>query len=879
MNPTHSSGVPAKAIPGGWPFAFMFIAAMLVVPGVYAAGASEKALPPAAAKLTGLVTNSLTGEKVVGATVTLATTTATVTVETNANGRYFRVLQPGVYDMDISADNFNGNSQQLSLLKGWTVVDVALEPNAPVIVSASVDGTEAPGEVLSAMGSYIIMDGSSYVSSSWSQIPDEGVPATISDPTSDNTTVTLGTVSEYAAHLVHVLREPPITEADLPPDLKLQPINEIEKGLQNRDQVVAITPFGLEKTQAVPLTYSVTTTSGTYSVEVDLNAALPWNVSTGVRTVPVNGTVLLFAKDQDPPAYNWTITQSPTGSAVALTDPTTQTPWLTPDIVGTYQIQETNSGAVLEVHAGRYHGVIDPLLTLNSIMFGDGRPVGDENCTTCHDGSAAPDKFTPWRQTGHAEAFSQGITTNDHFGENCFGCHTVGFGTEAGGIDSTPNYGNFVDNLLGITGDETWTTMLMDYPDTARLSNIQCENCHGPQDYTEAHKNQPGAPRVSLAPDVCGSCHGEPSRHGRFQQWQLSSHADYDLARERGAESGNCARCHSGNGFVAWGDLDFDPDQEVDVTWNEDTVQPQVCAACHDPHDTGTTSGDDGTDAKVRVMGNTHKLIAGFTAISVGKGATCMTCHNSRRGLRNESVWNTLSDGEKDDVPHHGVQADLVMGQNAYFVETGVRGKHSLIEDVCVTCHMNKTQPPDILSYNQSGTNHTFAADPNICAECHGEGGVSTDTVKAVVNSYLDILAATLADDYKSLILANYPATIGTCGVADIGNPVVELLWERTDRLDITLQDGTLCNNANPNSISTPSGSVFELSAAEYEGALEKAGWNYYLVYEDEGRGVHNPDFSLKLLAGAINAIGDLGGSVKVSGAIPLGGGYEVVIP
>ena len=103
-----------------------------------------------------------------------------------------------------------------------------------------------PGAVLKATGSYIILDGSTFVSSNWSQTPDEGVPATITThPCS--TTVTLGSVSDYAAHLIQVLKEPPITEADLPPDLNLQPINEIEKGLQDRNQVVAIDPMAYEK--------------------------------------------------------------------------------------------------------------------------------------------------------------------------------------------------------------------------------------------------------------------------------------------------------------------------------------------------------------------------------------------------------------------------------------------------------------------------------------------------------------------------------------------------------------------------------------------------------------------------------------------------------
>jgi hypothetical protein len=909
MNPTVDSGFKTKYILSGRTFVHCLMVLMmsfaLAMPDAYAkkGGGNDKGgndkkgggSGGGSVNLSGTVSNSLSGQGVAGATVILTMSTNTITLVTDASGDFSASKVPkGTYTMAVSATNFNNSSQSVVIpKKGSTVVDVSLQPVAAVIVNASVGGSPVPGAALPANGSYIIMDGSSLISSGWSQSSGEGLPVMITDPSSDITTVNLGSASDYAANLIHVLKEPPITEADLPPDVVLQPINEVEKGLQDRNQVVAINPLAFEKAEEVPLlTYSVTTTSGTYTVDVSLTVALPWVVNSGVKTVPVNVPVLLYAKDQDPASYNWVIASSPGSSSAALMDDTTQTPWFTPDVVGTYALTETASGATVEVHAGRYHGVIDPILTLDSVMFGDGRPVADDNCTACHNDLAAPDKFATWRNTGHAEAFTQGITTNSHFGESCFACHAVGF--NKGGIDSTPNYDAFMGYLAdaqhavppAIAG--TWETMLTSMPDTARLSNIQCENCHGPQDYTEAHRDQPGAPRVSLAADVCGSCHGEPARHGRFQQWQLSNHADYDLARERGASSGNCARCHSGNGFVAWDKLDFDPDQQVAVTWDEDTVQPQVCAACHDPHDTGTTSGSDETDAKVRVMGNTHKLLAGFTAIGVGKGATCMTCHNSRAEfLRNDNTWATTADSDKTDRPHHGVQADLIMGQNVYFVQPGIRGKHSLIQDVCVTCHMNKTQPPDILSYNQTGTNHTFAADPKICSQCHGEGGVNADTVQTVVRAYLDLLQDAMGEYYKTMMEAQYPVDVGgTCGVADALNPITEVVWNgRATRLNITLQDGSSCTNANPANITFDSGAqnLFDLSVATDDGAVLKAAWNWSIFSEDSiGMGVHNPDLSLRALQGAIAAVSAGGvsvNSVNVNSVMPSFGTVNTFTP
>ena len=126
-----------------------------------------------------------------------------------------------------------------------------------------------------------------------------------------------------------------------------------------------------------------------------------------------------------------------------------------------------------------------------------------------------------------------------------------------------------------------------------------CENCHGPQTFGAPHQRVDGAPRVSLASNVCAQCHGEPARHGRYQQWQLSGHANYELAMEEGS-SDSCSRCHTGNGFVAWQELGFDPDENVDASqWTSDEIHPQTCATCHDPHAIGTTT-DLTTNATVR---------------------------------------------------------------------------------------------------------------------------------------------------------------------------------------------------------------------------------------------------------------------------------------
>ena len=386
-------------------------------------------------------------------------------------------------------------------------------------------------------------------------------------------------------------------------------------------------------------TYTCADQPRRFTASTAVSTTLPWSVTTGLPTVPVNVGTLLYGKctgetaDADgnlvcPQSYSWVVS-GPAGSSVtALEGANTRSPWFTPDIYGLYVVEDTQSGTILNVYADEWKGAIDPARTLTSVESGDGRPVGASNCTGCHNNfpnsSIAPDKFLPWRVTGHAEIFTQNIDNPGHYGTGCFSCHTVGYDptAENNGFDDQDAYPRFIDDGYLNSSNDAWYYMLADldptgapldppFPEVSpltRFTNVQCENCHGPQLNDESHgfanPNWPdtNTARISISSDVCGSCHGEPLRHARFQQWQISGHADYDLAIREG-ERGNCARCHSGDGFIQWTtELANDPNTDVTVTWNADTVHPQTCVTCHEPHDTGNVSGDE-NNAKVRNTG------------------------------------------------------------------------------------------------------------------------------------------------------------------------------------------------------------------------------------------------------------------------------------
>lgn len=756
----------------------------------------------------------------------------------------------------------------------WAPVTGAQE-EGPVVLNVAVSGNPVPNGRVRATLTIQINDGSNLRSIAWTQTG--GVPGNLTGANTRNAILRLGARFRYQDLLFEVLTEPPIGQEQLPPNV---PVPETEDGefpggLQNRFYVVGVNHFALEEAGLVTLEVAVRTSSGTYRQEVEVHTTLPWKASTGLRNVPIGIPVLVQGKEQA--RYNWSLAR-PADSSARLFTTNRRIAEFTPDVAGIYDltVNDMEAGAphTMRIYAGNWRGVI-----VSQDMAG--RPIAEDTCTACHSGFLLDDVFGPWAQTGHAEIFTNNLNTSTHYSTACFECHTVGFDpdVENRGIDEASDFQDFLSaGLLNNPGDN-WTMVLDEFPATAQRANIQCENCHGPANTdprtdTLAHgwrTDVEGEPRVSLSSDVCASCHGEPLRHARFQQWQLSGHANYELAIDEG-DSGNCSRCHTVNGFLNWlpvllGEEEGDPLDNIEVTWSIEETHPQTCVACHDPHDIGTTSGSD-PNARVRISGATPDLIAGFRVLGTGKAAICMTCHNSRRGLRNDNNFDEiLGTSDMARAPHGSSQTDVLMGQNAYFVNVGVRGRHSLIEDSCVTCHMETTPPPDVLSYNQGGTNHTFFASPDICTECHT--GITADGLQTVVSEVSAYLKGLIEDAWRDVMADQIAAgnTIDLDGEATIRSAGmiggIELgEFRGRQALTVTLANGRSFGPFAINSINVVRPAPMGPLGLHLAGSpdLLKAGWNYNLVANDGSRGAHNPTYVLAVLDGARDALGDDGG-------------------
>ena len=108
------------------------------------------------------------------------------------------------------------------------------------------------------------------------------------------------------------------------------------------------------------------------------------------------------------------------------------------------------------------------------VRQGTNRYVGVETCAGCHAAEVAD-----WEHSHHAGAFNRLLQKQKHYQPDCVTCHTTGFGYPTG-------------FRIG--------------KDVKRLTNVQCEVCHGPG---EQHARRPEIRNIrrTPSPDLCQRCH------------------------------------------------------------------------------------------------------------------------------------------------------------------------------------------------------------------------------------------------------------------------------------------------------------------------------------------------------------------------------------
>ena len=377
------------------------VAAMILLTVVFSAlilGCRSPASPTGPAEaggavsgtLSGKVTNSLTKTGVAGSKIVTDPVIGTQAITTDSDGAYSATLPIGSYKITITMNGYTSGSDSANLVAGQTVIkNVVLVPTKPVAVSVAA-ATGNPGAAVILKGIVVPLDGSTITSYAWSQTT--GAKAILGDTKGADLEVTLPSAQAYKDELLKNLE------------------------LLDRFEVQAINPESLIKAETSSFELSVLTSSGTYKATANITASMPYDFTTGLADVPKGVPVLLNGKKQA--SYGWTIA-GPAGSTATLDSPSSRNPMFTPDVVGKYILAESVSNVTFNVYAGTWEGAITG-------QDAKGRPLA-AGCTSCHNGTVAPDNFTPWAQSGHAEILTQNI--NDpagHWSLSCAECHTVG---------------------------------------------------------------------------------------------------------------------------------------------------------------------------------------------------------------------------------------------------------------------------------------------------------------------------------------------------------------------------------------------------------------------------------------------------------------------
>jgi predicted CXXCH cytochrome family protein len=397
---------------------------------------------------------------------------------------------------------------------------------------------------------------------------------------------------------------------------------------------------------------------------------------------------------------NFTFTEKPAGSNVTFEKIDDITYFFVTDVEGTYRVEMISQDdanvldtATVVVNVSKYVGI-------GGIVGSGSTPP---ECRVCHSGIA-----NTWDATGHAKAIMV-IETNTHFASYCLPCHTTGSpNTDAEGDGWAHRARVLGWQFPAVIQVGNWDDIKTNFPELAKMANVQCESCHGPGSTHNAVKTD-NKTVVSYTAFQCRQCHDAPEHHPEFQEYDNAGHG-FSMVSGLNIESMNrgnktntysdCARCHTANGHV-----------EVHVNGAAFTSAPYAnpapvtCVACHDPH------------------ANNHP---GQLRKSIDE--SCTDCHSIRPS--SHSGLHTSHQGPM-------IKGEGGMELPGYTYRTSA---HSAIDTRCVQCHM---ATPDEAYKNKLG-GHTFKvmydndtpddhSDDVInqtgCIDCH-TGGVELQTMQ-----------------------------------------------------------------------------------------------------------------------------------------------------
>jgi hypothetical protein len=557
------------------------------------------------------------------------------------------------------------------------------------------------------------------------------------------------------------------------------------------------------------------------------------SISTGLTTIP-KGTYSYLAPlnvgdTSTISSVTWSFVSIPAGSNSVLTNLANQWVQFLADTNGTY---------VVNMHIITSTGTHDTTINIVSSYFVgvgnfDGVSAIWPQCMTCH--ASMPQFaaiFNTWQNTPHATLFKTEVnipvSAGGHYTSSCFPCHTIGTDNHIvinnGGFDDVAKQLGFVWNP-NTANAGSWDTIKMKYPSLVNFATIGCENCHG-AGKEHAATEDVSKIAISLDAGVCQSCHDAPWRHDKGTLWNYSVHSTAiwnssfaQTASSQNNNLGNCIRCHDAQGFI-----NFSNNVTTNTTgWTIANHNVISCQTCHNPH--GTTNQYELRKEPIAsdTLGNGYNY-SNFG----GLGNICINCHKARKD--NVSYIATSTTVNSTWGPHHGTQADNLLGLNAaaFSSQAFVSGDHQFaVTNACVDCHMASTVTSDTLykyqvgghswNMNYTGLNSLGVSvnydNTQACVTCHGSSKTHFSDWQAAM-------------DYD-----------GNGVVQDVQTEVKGLLA----KLALALP-----HNADGS---------FNYAQITTQTQM-KAYWNYQLIDNDGSFGIHNAKFAFDVLTKSLAALG-----------------------
>ena len=424
------------------------------------------------------------------------------------------------------------------------------------------------------------------------------------------------------------------------------------------------------------------------------------------------------------------------------------------------------------------------------------------------------------------------------------------------------------------------------YPSAAKLSGVQCENCHG------AGSQHAGDPlRISFSSSqsgVCGQCHQEK------KEWANSLHNSTGVVNDQyqgGYQSiwllaTSCVRCHSAKGFST-----YLKNGKKDLVIEAGAFPGVTCAACHDPHSAANP-------AQLRLAGNVTMVVDNST-VNAGKAATCYACHDGLYQY-NEKMCDSNNDRSADTVCTTPDQAATMYYSTLYYQPVHyntqapvLEGKGALVDlngdgtaDFTLTENSFHTDPKFILA-SLTG-NKNLPSENNKCITCHmakgplaGEKGhqqmgghaIRLNSMQRIVGTLngleVDIAAEEIQLTTSCTICHPSVTKFNRTARGDYdGDDVLEGIQDEVRGLLLAVSTKIRSldkTNINQSSGSMSSNGTISVGALSYvsqsaftktTNTLRRGLWNHNLIALDGSLGIHNAAFTVQVLQGTYTAVG-----------------------